>query len=260
MTAPLLLERQGHLAIVTLNRPERMNALSRDLLLALGEVGRELVHDSEIRAVVLTGSGDRAFCAGADLKERREMSEEEIRRQLHLYESELGWLSAPHFPTIAAINGVALGGGLELAMCCDLRVAVASAELGLPETSLGIIPAAGGTQRLVRLVGEARAKEMILLGQRLSAKQALAIGLVHRLVKNPVKLLQKTLEYIQPILDGAPIAERAALRAIAAAGDLPLSAGLAMERQCYELCLTSEDRKEALAAFAEKRRPKYLGK
>src|SRR5690606_13663531 len=121
-----------------------------------------------------------------------------------------------HFPTIAAINGVALGGGLELALCCDLRVAVSTAELGLPETSLGIIPAAGGTQRLVRLVGEARAKEMILLSQRLSAKQALAAGLVHRVVKNPAKLLPKTLEYIQPILDGAPIAERAALRAIAA--------------------------------------------
>ena len=260
MTELLLLERQAHLAIITLNRPERMNALSRDLLLEIGEVGRKLVQDPEVRAVVLTGSGDRAFCAGADLKERREMSDDDIRRQLHLYESELGWLSAPHFPTIAALNGVALGGGLELALCCDLRVAVATAELGLPETSLGIIPAAGGTQRLVRVVGEARAKEMILLAQRLSAKEALAIGLVHRVVKNPTKLLAKTLEYIQPILEAAPIAERAALRAIAAAGDLPLSAGLAMERQCYEPCLSSTDRKEALAAFAEKRRPTYFGK
>jgi len=260
VTGLVLVERQEHLAIVTLNRPERMNALSRDLLLELGEVGRRLAQDPDVRAVVVTGSGDRAFCAGADLKERREMSDEDIRRQLHLYESELGWLSAPHFPTIAALNGVALGGGLELALCCDLRVAVASAELGLPETSLGIIPAAGGTQRLVRLVGEARAKEIILLSQRLSAKQALAAGLVHRVVKNPAKLLSKTLEYIRPILEGAPIAQRAALRAIAAAGDLPLSAGLAMERQCYEQCLASEDRKEALAAFAEKRRPNYLGK
>lgn len=260
MSGLVLFERQGHVAIVTLNRPERMNALSRELLLELGEVGRKLVQDPEIRAVVLTGAGDRAFCAGADLKERRDMSDEQIRRQLHLYESELGWLSAPHFPTIAAVNGVALGGGLELCLCCDLRIAVASAELGLPETSLGVIPAAGGTQRLVRLVGEARAKEMILLSQRLSAKQALAIGLVHRVVKNPAKLLAKTLEYIRPISEGAPIAARAALRAIAAAGDLPLSAGLAMERQCYESCLTSEDRKEALAAFAEKRPPNYLGK
>ena len=260
MTDLVLLERQGHLAIVTLNRPERMNALSRELLLELGEVGRRLSQDSDVRAVVLTGSGERAFCAGADLKERRDMSDDDVRRQLHLYESELSWLSAPHFPTIAAINGAALGGGLELALCCDLRVAVASAELGLPETSLGIIPAAGGTQRLVRVVGEARAKEMILRSERLSAKQALAIGLVQRVVKNPAKLVPKTLEYIQPILDGAPIAQRSALRAIAGAQDLPLSAGLALERQCYELCLTSQDRKEALAAFAEKRRPIYVGK
>ena len=255
-----LIERRGHLALITLNRPERRNALSRALLLSLGEIGRELTQDPSVRAVVLTGAGNRAFCAGADLKERSQMSDDEIRAQLSLYRSELAWLSAPHFPTIAALNGTALGGGLELALMCDLRVAVRHAELGLPETRLGIIPGAGGTQRLVRAIGEARAKELILLGRRLTAEEALELGLLHRVVAKQRRLLSETLDFIQPILDGAPIAQRAALRAIAAATDLPLSAGLAVERQCYEACLTSADRKEALAAFVEKRRPVFSGK
>lgn len=257
---PLLVERRDGLAILTLNRPDRRNALSRELLARLGEVGATLAVDPSVRAVVVTGAGDRAFCAGADLKERQQMSHAEIRTQLVRYETQLGWLAAPRFPTVAALNGAALGGGLELALCCDLRVAVRSAELGLPETSLAIIPAAGGTQRLVRVLGEARAKELILLARRVSASEALQMGLVHRVVDDPSSLLSETLSLIQPILDGAPIAQRAALEAIAAASDLPLTEGLAFERQCYEACLTSEDRREALRAFAEKRRPKFTGK
>jgi enoyl-CoA hydratase/carnithine racemase len=208
---------------------------------------------------MLTGAGDRAFCAGADLKERQQMGDTEIRSQLMLYESELAWLSAPHFPTVAALNGAALGGGLELALACDLRLAVPDALLGLPETTLGIIPAAGGTQRLVRLVGEARAKELILLGRRVHTEEALRIGLIHRIVSEPAALMTETLAYIQPIVDGAPIAQRAALRAIAAAADLPLDQGLVFERECYETCLSSADRKEALAAFSEKRKPRFSG-
>lgn len=253
-------ELSEHCAVVTLNRPDRSNALSRALLLTLGEVGRQLSQDPSVRAVVLTAEGNRAFCAGADLKERRSMSDDEVRAQLDLYQSELGWLSAPHFPTVAAINGVALGGGLELALMCDFRVAARHAWLGLPETSLGIIPGAGGTQRLVRVIGEARAKELILLGTRLSAEQALAVGLVHRVVESVDQLLPETLAMIRPVLEGAPIAQRAALRAIAAASELPLALGLAVEKECYEACLTSADRKEALAAFEEKRRPNFTGR
>lgn len=256
---PLVVERRAHLVVLTLNRPERRNALSRDLLLRLGQAGQELVRDPSVRAVIVTAAGDRAFCAGADLKERQQMTEEQIREQLALYETQMGWLSAPHFPTIAALNGAALGGGLELALCCDLRVAVRGAQLGLPETSLGIIPAAGGTQRMVRLVGEARAKELILLGRRITAPEALQMGLLHRVVDEPDALLSETLELIRPILQGAPIAQRAALKAIAAAGDLPLAEGLAFERECYDACLSSEDRQEALRAFAEKRPPKFTG-
>jgi len=259
MSELVVVERREHLVVLTINRPERRNALSRPLLLRLGQLGRELSQDSSVRALVLTGSGDKAFCAGADLKERRGMSEAEIRKQLALYESELSWLSAPQLPTVAALNGVALGGGLELAMACDLRVAVASAVLGLPETGLGVIPGAGGTQRLVRLVGEARAKELILLGRRIDAAEALNIGLVHRLVPAGEDLIERTLDFIAPIVEGAPIAQRAALSAIADAGDLPLSEGLEYERQCDERCLVSADRREALTAFAEKRKPKFTG-
>jgi enoyl-CoA hydratase/carnithine racemase len=260
MSELVLVERQGPLVLLTLNRPAARNALSRQLLLRLGELGQDLTQDPQVRAVILTGAGDRAFCAGADLKERKLMSDDDVRVQLMSYQTELAWLSAPYFPTVAAINGAALGGGLELALCCDLRVAVPGIALGLPETTLGIIPAAGGTQRLTRVVGEARAKELILLGRRVTAEQALQYGLVHRLASDLNSLVPEVCEYIRPILEGAPIAQRAALRAIHAAGDEALVHGLSIERECYEDCLVSEDRKEALAAFAEKRKPRFSGK
>src|SRR5262249_4541648 len=150
----LIVERRGGAAILTLNRPDRMNALSRKLICDLGAAGRELAADAQVRAIVITGAGTKVFCAGADLKERRDMSEDEVRTQIGLYRSELGVFDGCPKPVVAALNGLTLGGGLELALLCDLRVAAAHAELGLPETSIGIIPGAGGTQRLPRLLGE----------------------------------------------------------------------------------------------------------
>jgi len=249
----------GAVALVTLARPERMNALSSGVVVALGAIGRELDADAALRAVVLTGAGDRAFSAGADLKERASMSEGQVRELIRLYRSELAWLGKSRAPVVAAINGVALGGGLELALACDLRVAVESAVLGLPETSLAIIPAAGGTQRLPRIIGEARAKEMILLARRISAAEALSIGLVHRVCPAGEPLLEHTLRWLAPIVQGAPIAQRAALRALRAA-ELPLEEGLDAELAAYEDCLQSEDRKEALRAFQEKRSAKFEGR
>ncbi len=251
---------EGRAAIVTLRRPSRMNALSRATVLELGNVGRELASNSEVRAIILTGEGDKAFCAGADLKERAGMSEPEVLEMLRLYRSELSWLDTSKVPVIAAINGVALGGGLELALMCDLRIAVAHAILGLPETSLGVIPGAGGTQRLPRIIGEARAKQLILLAERLTADQALEFGLVNRVVPASAELLSKTLAWIAPILEGAPLAQSAALTAIDAAFGIPLSQGLDMELNQYEACLKSEDRREALQAFAEKRKPAFCGR
>lgn len=260
MSAAILeLERRGAALILRLNRPERMNALSRELIAELGRVGRELDDDPSVRALVLTGAGDRAFCAGADLKERQSLTDAEVAALIASYERELGWLDQSPRPVVAAINGVALGGGLELALLCDLRVAHERAILGLPETSLGIIPGAGGTQRLPRIVGEARAKELILLGRRLSAAEALTYGLVHRVSPSAADLVEDTLAYIAPILEGAPIAQRVALRAIDAAAELPLAQGLQLERELYRETLESDDRREALLAFAEKRKPVFRG-
>ncbi len=259
MSDEVKLEQRGAVAVVTLNRPDRMNALSRSSVMRLGELGRALLADSAVRAIVLTGAGDKAFCAGADLKERLGMSEPEVLGLLELYRSELGWLLNCPVPTLCAMNGVALGGGLELGLACDFRVARHHALLGLPETALGIIPGAGGTQRLPRIVGEAKAKELVLLGQRVSADQALAIGLLHRVCPAERDLLDYCLEFLLPISEGAPIAQRAALRALRAA-ELPLEEGLEIELTAYRDCLSSEDRREALLAFREKRKARFVGR
>jgi enoyl-CoA hydratase/carnithine racemase len=254
------LERRGPAAVVTIDRPDQRNALSRQTVLDLGRIGKELAGDDSVRLAVLTGAGDKAFCAGADLKERATMSDDAVREMLALYESELTWLEQSPFPAVAALNGAALGGGLELALTCELRVAAPSAVFGLPETSLGIIPAAGGTQRLPRIVGHSRALELVLLGSRIDAEQALAIGLVHRVAAAGIPVVEDALAWLSPIVDGAPIAQRAALVALRAAREKPLREGLELERHVYEECLTSEDRREALRAFAEKRKPVFRGR
>ena len=258
--APVSLSQRGGAAIITIDRPDRMNALSRDTLLLLGAHARAAIADANVRAIVLTGAGDKAFSAGADLKERHGMDEDAVREQLARYGSEIGVLDRSPKPVIAAINGVALGGGLELALACDLRVAAPTALLGLPETTLGIIPGAGGTQRLPRVVGEARAKELILLGRRIGAAEALAWGLVNRVSPASVPVLEDTLAFIEPITSGAPIAQSAALDAIDASFDATLAEGLELEHVFYDRCLRSEDRRLALEAFAQKKKPEYLGK
>ena len=257
---PIRVDQRAGVAIWTIDRIDRRNSLSRATLLAFGKLAREAADNGSIRAVVVTGAGDEVFCAGADLKERREMTENEVRAQVDLYRTELGALDRSPKPGVAAINGVALGGGLELSLCCDLRVAADHARLGFPETSLGIIPGAGGTQRLPRLVGEGRAKEMILLGRRLTAVEALSWGLVNRVTPSGSSVVDDAVAWIQPIAEGAPIAQAAALAAIDRALDVDLEMGLALEKLGYERVLVSEDRREALAAFAEKRPPVFAGK
>ena len=256
----LSVELQGHALIVTIDREARRNALGRNTLREFAALRTRAETDEQVRAIVITGRGERAFCAGADLKERAEMTDEEVREQLRAYRTELGWLENSQRPVIAAINGAALGGGLELALLCDLRIAAPGAVLGLPETSLGIIPGAGGTQRLPRIIGSSLAKEMILLGRILTSKESLAVGLVHRIASAETPLLDQCIQWAEPILNGAPLAQAAALQAIDFANDHSLTEGLAYELSQYESCLTSQDRVEALVARKEKRPPRFSGR
>lgn len=256
----LRIERRGPTALWTIDRPAQRNALSRELIRALGDAARAATHDDSVRSVVITGAGDKAFCAGADLAERRGMSHGEIREMLASYRTELWQLDRMPKPVIAALNGVAFGGGLEIALCCDLRVAARHAQVGLTEVSLAIIPGAGGTQRLTRLVGEAKAKELMLLARRLTAEEALALGLVNRLADEGQSALDAALEWAETFAQGAPVAMAAALEAVDAACELPLDAGLAAEMRAYERTLVTEDRIEALDAFLGKRKPVYRGR
>jgi enoyl-CoA hydratase/carnithine racemase len=251
--------RDGDLVWLTIERPEVMNCLSFPTLKRLRTLCAELREDLSIRCVLFTGAGTRAFCAGADLKERRTMPDERVPRFVENIRRTMDDVEALPQPTVAVINGFAFGGGTALALACDLRVAAAHAELGLTETSLAIIPGAGGTQRLPRLIGKARAKDLILTARRLSAEEAERIGLVNRVAPEG-RLRETALALAHAIAANGPIAVRAAPAAVDGGAELPLAQGLAHEARCYERVLGTEDRLEALAAFAEKRRPRYGGR
>ena len=259
MSEPIRVEMRGNVALWTIDRPDRSNSLSRETLLGFGRLARAAAADASVRAIVITGAGDKAFCAGADLKERQGMSENDVRRQVELYRSELGPLDRSTKPVIAAINGVAYGGGLELALVCDLRVGAAHAKLALPETSLGIIPGAGGTQRLARAVGKSRAMEMILTGKFVSAREAEAHGLVSRVV--PVELyLEEAKKVAGEIASKPPVAVRFAKEAINKVYELPLAEGLDYESRLFYMLFSTEDQKEGMSAFLEKRKALWKGK
>jgi enoyl-CoA hydratase/carnithine racemase len=255
----VLIERRGAAAWVTLNRPAVRNALSREVNERLAELVSELENDDDVRAIVITGAGDKAFCAGADLKERRGVPAAEAGPYINAIAGAINGWGELRKPTIAAMNGSAYGGGLELALACDFRILVEGAEVGLTEVRLGIMPGAGGTQRLPRLVGEARAKEMILLGRRISAARALEIGLVNQVV--PRAELIRAVEGLLAELEGcAPVSVRQAKSAIERGHGRSLAEGLDLERELYDVTLFSEDRDEGLAAFAEGRPPRYQGR
>jgi enoyl-CoA hydratase/carnithine racemase len=252
-------ERRGSIELWTIDGEERRNAISRALLAEFEERVARVSRDHETRAVVLTGAGERAFCAGADLKERAGMSEAEVRAFLERLGKALRAMERSDAVFIAAVNGAALGGGTELALACDFRVAAPTAELGLTEVRLGIIPGGGGTQRLPRMVGPARAKDLILTGRRINAAEALAIGLVHRLAPEG-RLLEVAFSVAEQVAANAPLAVAAAKHAIDEGLVLGLDEALSLERRHYETVLASEDRREGLAAFAEKRTPRFQGR
>ncbi|OFX20843.1 MAG: enoyl-CoA hydratase [Anaeromyxobacter sp. RBG_16_69_14] len=253
-----IVEERCEVEVWTIDGEARRNSITRAMLSALNAELRRAEQTRRLRCVVLTGAGTRAFCAGADLKERARMSEGDV----HVFHQDLrtalrGIETSPKV-FVAAVNGAALGGGLELALACDLRVMSAAAEMGLPEVGLGIIPGGGGTQRLARAIGVARAKDLVLTARRVDAIEALAYGLVTRAAP-PERLREAALEAAAEVARNAPISLRQAKRAIDGGFHLPLEEALDLENRMYQDCLGTRDREEALRAFAEKRRPVFTG-
>ncbi len=255
----VLEERQDQVIVLTLNRPHVMNALTMDSLRILRERMEAIYSDTDLRVVIVTGAGEKAFCAGADLKERATFSEQQVRDYIFAIRNLFEFIDHLNKAVIAAVNGIALGGGTELALVSDIRIASTNASLGLVEAGLGVIPAAGGTQRLPRLIGVGKAKEMIYTARRIDAQEALRIGLVNK-VCAPERLLDECKAMAALICESAPIAIQQAKYAINYGLETDLHTGLAIESNAYWVTIPTEDRKEGLAAFREKRKPVFKGK
>jgi enoyl-CoA hydratase/carnithine racemase len=247
---------EGGVATVTLDRPNRYNALGSRIVEELGEVLTAIESSGRIRAVILTGAGERAFCSGVDLKERAEMDADERwahNRALGAFAERLARLQ---LPTIAAINGLAFGGGLEITLACDFRIAAEGAKFALPEVGIGIVPGAGGTQRLPRLVGPTRAKELILTGRRVDAQTALTMGLVSKIV-SPGSLMDEARTLAEEMCANSPLALAYAKAAVDLALETPIEQGLRYETAAIRATLSSEDYGIGLSAFAQKRKPSF---
>jgi enoyl-CoA hydratase/carnithine racemase len=257
-TDVLIREAKNGILTLTLNRPTVMNAFNVDLLNALASEIDSVGFRPEIRVVVITGAGQRAFCAGADLKERGTLTPIQVQQFVSTLRNLFTRIENLSKPVIAAVNGVALGGGTELALASDIRIASETATLGLTETRLAIIPGAGGTQRLPRLIGKGMAKELIFTGRRVSAAQALSIGLVNR-VCPPDALLSDCARLAGEICEAGPLAVEQAKYAINHGCETDLATGLAIESNAYRVIIPTKDRLEGLAAFREKRKPVYKG-
>lgn len=256
--ALVLRERRGAVDILTLNRPDKRNALNTALRTALIAALDELAGDVGVRVIVLTGAGDRAFVAGADVTEftGRDVAAQAASMQARrVYDV----VAASERPLVAAINGACLGGGLELALACDIRIASTTARFGQPEVNLGLIPGGGATQRLPRVVGLGAALRLILTGEPVDAAEALRMGLVEE-VTEPEDCLERAIAVAERIARNSPVAVAAARRATRAALGLPLAAGLDLERAAFLAAFAAEDRAEGIAAFLEKRQPVFPGR
>ena len=252
----VIIEKDGVIAVITLNRPQQLNALSYDLIKDLSLAMQELDRDDQIRVIIVTG-GEKVFAAGADIKEMAERGPFDER--LHERLAFRDFINKISKPVIAAVSGFALGGGCELAMSCDIIVAAENARFGQPEVNIGIIPGSGGTQRLTHLVGKHRAMEMVLTGDFISAADAERFGLVNRVV--PPELLMDEAKAIANKIAAKPaLAVKAAKQAVLKSANLPLDEGLDFERKSFWLLFASEDRTEGMKAFLEKRKPQFKGK
>ncbi|KAJ0769695.1 putative methylglutaconyl-CoA hydratase [Helianthus annuus] len=243
---------------INMERPEAKNALGKDMLRGLLNSFEAISTDPAANVLMICSSVSRVFCAGADLKERLTMNVSEVRATVNSLRSTFTFLEALEIPTIAVIEGAALGGGLEMALSCDLRICGEDAKLALPETGLAVIPGAGGTQRLPRLVGKSIAKELIFTGRKISARDALSIGLINYCTPAG-EAYSKALEVARDINQKGPVAVRMAKRAINEGLEVNMASGLDVEEECYEQTLHTNDRLEGLDAFAEKRKPLYKG-
>ena len=255
----ILRENIDAVAVITLNRPQVMNAFNFALLEALKDQIDRVRFENNIRVVIITGAGEKAFCAGADLKERAGMNDTEVRTFILTLRGLFSAIETLNKPVIAAVNGIALGGGTELALASDIRIASERVTMGLTETRLAIIPGGGGTQRLPRLIGIGKAKELIFTGRRVDAREALDIGLVNK-VCAPSDLMDESLQMAALICETGPIALEQAKYAIHFGTQTDLNTGMAIESNAYWLTIPTQDRLEALAAFKEKRKPVFKGK
>ena len=255
----LLVEEEAGVLKLTLNRPNVMNSLNFPLLHAVREQIKSVRFRTDVRVVIITGSGEKAFCAGADLKERATLPPEKVKEFIFTIRNLFTSIEQLNKPVIAAVNGIALGGGTELALASDIRIASNNATMGLTETRLAIIPGAGGTQRLPRLVGKGKAKELIFTGGRVNAAEALGIGLVNKICE-PESLMDECQKMAAMICETGPIAIEQAKYAINHGFETDINTGLAIESNAYWVCIPTEDRLEGLAAFKEKRKPVFKGR
>lgn len=255
----LEVSREGGVTLVTISRPEALNALTLQVLEELSFAFEDIDDDDETRAVVLTGAGDKAFVAGADIKEMSGFHAVDARAYSDAGQGVLNRIEVLGKPVIAAVNGFALGGGCELAMACHLRIASEKARFGQPEVKLGVIPGFGGSQRLPRLVGMGRALELMLTGDMIPAEEAYRIGLVNKVVPHDT-LREEALAIAGTIASQAPLALRWILEAALQGEGRSTADGCDIEANLFGLCFSTEDQKEGMAAFVEKRAPKFQGK
>lgn len=258
-THNILYEVKDRMAVMTVNRPDKLNALNARTIEEILEIAGQAAADDAVGALIITGAGDKAFVAGADIRELARQTPVEGQAASGRGQAAFLALEAMDKPVIAAINGFALGGGLELALACHLRVAAANAVMGLPEVGLGIIPGYGGTQRLTRLVGRGHALEMILTGRKVKADEAARMGLVNRVVPEG-EALAGAREMAGKILAQGPLAVAFALRAVRHGMEMSLAGGLAYEAGLFGLISGTEDKKEGMTAFLEKRKPDFRGR
>lgn len=257
--APVVFEQKQSFAIVQLNRPDKLNALSREMILELMEIFQTATANHELRAIILTGAGNRAFSAGTDLSQLIDVSSEDALAVARRGQALCDQIERSPVPVIAAINGIAAGAGCELALACHLKIAAPHSSFSLPETKLGIIPGYGGTQRLARDVGHARAREIILTARTVPADEALRIGLINR-IASPEGLLAEAENVAREIAELAPLAIRACLDAITRGGERPLADGLELEAQLFAGLFATQDMREGTRAFLEKRKPIFRGR